>query len=69
MKRSHLYKKPEAVRHANVAHSHMLMAIDHLLDAEKQLKLSGYSGAAHGIHQANERVKSWLAKVDAEVKP
>ena len=52
MARSHLYKRAEAIGHAHGACGYLRMAID----------------AARGVHQANERVRAWMEKVDAEVK-
>lgn len=66
--RSHLYKKPDAADRADAAYCYLLDAMRKLEAAEGQLALSGYKGAARGIHQANERVKAWMEKVDQELK-
>lgn len=66
---SHLYKKPEAPAHANAACGYMETALELLKHAESEATLSGYRGAAHGIHQAAARVRDWLGKVDKELKP
>ena len=67
-RRSHLYKRAEAIGHAHGASAYLREAIRNLQAAERQLELSGYRGAARGVHQANERVKAWMEKVSAEVK-
>jgi HEPN domain-containing protein len=65
---SHLFKRIEATGHANAAMGYLQMAMENLEHAEAQLKLSGYRAAARGAHQANLRVKSWMEKVDRELK-
>lgn len=63
----HIYKKPEAAGHARDAATLMAHAMEMLGRAETKLELSGWRGAAHGIHQAKLRVNSWRGKVYAEI--
>lgn len=63
----HIHKKPEARGYASDAATLLGHALELLHKAESKLTLSGWRGAAHGVHQAKLRVDSWRGKVYAEI--
>lgn len=66
MKR-HINKGPAAAAAADDAALLLTEAMAILGRAESKMELSGWGGAAHGIHQAKLRVDSWRDKIYAEL--
>lgn len=63
----YLHKRP-GVRATAAAGAELLsQAVELVGRAEAMLEASGYRAAAHGSHQAKERLMSWRVKVDAAI--
>ncbi len=63
----HLYKRVDAVGHAETAAWHLRRALQELCSAERSSEACGYRGARVGIRQAAARVLDWGVKLEAEI--